>query len=436
MPDAIVLGAGISGLAAARALRRGGAEVLVLEAGAAPGGSLRTAAGDGFTAELGASSVQESPEIMALAEDAGCADRLVPASPLARRRFLLHRGQLVPLPASPPALLRTPLLSARAKLRLAAEPLRRRRGDPGESVAAFFRRRLGPEPVGTLVDALVLGIYSGDPAELAIGHAFPRLHAMEREHGSLFAGARKGGLGPQRLVGCRGGWSAFAAALAAGLEVETGAQVETVVRHGAEFRVRTRQRGVAREHAAPRLVVALPAAEAARRLAPLHPQGAAERLDGLPHAPVAVAALGYERRAVLHPLDGFGFLAPHGEGRQVLGAIFTSTVFAHTAPAGHVLLNVMAGGRRRPELVDLADRELLALVRSELSDFLGARGEPAFVRVARWRPGIPQPTAAAAMVRAAAEALERANPGLTLLGHWLHGVGVPACAKAGWGVRT
>ncbi len=436
MPDAIVLGAGVSGLAAARALRRQGAEVLVVEAGAAPGGSLKTAAGDGFTAELGASSVQEAPELLALAGDAGCADRLVPASPLARRRFLLHRGRLVALPSSPPGLLRTPLLSGGAKARVLTEPWRRRGASgPEESVAAFFRRRLGPEPVSTLIDALVLGIYSGDPAELAIGHAFPRVHALERDYGSLIKGARKGGFGPTRLLSFRGGWAAFAAALAAGLEVETESRVELVVRHGSGFRVRIKQSGAEREHAVPRLVVALPAAEAARALAPLHPLGAAGGLDTMPHAPVAVVSLGWERSAVAHPLDGFGFLVPHGEGRPLLGAIFASTVFPHTAPAGHVLVNSMVGGRRRPELVELPENDLLALVRRELGDLLGARGAPVFARLARWRPGIPQPTAAAASVRAAAESLERANPGLTLLGHWLHGVGVPACVKAGWAVR-
>ncbi len=438
MPDALVLGAGISGLAAARALRREGAEVVVLEAAEIPGGTFRTAAAQGFTAELGPTTVQESAELRALAEDAGCADRLVAAAPAARRRYVVHRGRLVPLPGSPPALLRTPLLSWRAKARLAAEPWRRRgREGHEESVAAFFRRRLGPEPAAGLADAMTLGIYAGDPEELAVAGAFPRLAALEREHGSLFKGFRRaGGMGARHLVGARGGWQAFAAALAAGLQVETHCRVDGVTRAGGQFRVRVRQARVERDFAAPRLVVALPAAAAARALAGLSPHGAAAGLDALPHAPVAVVVLGWERAAVAHPLDGFGFLAPHREGRRLLGAIFTSTLFPAAAPAGHVLLTAMAGGRRRPELADLPEPRLLALAREELADLLGARGAPAFARVARWRPGIPQPTAALAGVRAAAASLERANPGLTLLGNWLHGVGVPDCVRAGWGVDS
>jgi oxygen-dependent protoporphyrinogen oxidase len=92
----------------------------------------------------------------------------------------------------------------------------------------------------------------------------------------------------------------------------------------------------------------------------------------------------------------------------------------------------MAGGRRRPEMLDLADGELVARVRRELADLLGARGEPVFTAVRRWRPGIPQPTAGAAAVRAAAAELERRHPGLALLGNWRSGVGVPDCVRAGW----
>ena len=427
----VVLGAGITGLAAARALARAGHRVRVLEAAERPGGTLETAVENGFTAELGPNTVQGSAELRALAADAGAEGELLAASPAARKRYLLTRGRLVALPAAPPHLLRTPLFSWRGKLRLATEPLRRRGPGPQESVAAFLSRRLGAETL-PLADAMALGIFAGDPAELAVGYALKRAWALEAEHGSLFAGlraARKRGGAPSPLLAFRGGWAEMARRLAAGLDIGFGRRVESVAAEGGLFRLRVAEEAGIAEVATARLVSALPAAATAALFAGL---GDTAPLAALPHAPVAVVALGYERRAVAHPLDGFGALVPHGEGRQVLGCLFSSALFPDRAPAGHALLTAMLGGRRRPELVDLADDRLVDLAHAELAALLGIAARPVYAAVRRWRPGIPQPTAAWGGVRDAAARLEADHPGLTLLGNWLHGVGVPDCVRAGW----
>ncbi|MBV8201522.1 MAG: protoporphyrinogen oxidase [Acidobacteria bacterium] len=462
-----MLGAGMSGLAAARALARAGRRPLVLEAGDRPGGAMETAAWGGFLAELGPNTVQEAPALLELAAAAGCAGELIPAAAAAGRRFVVHRGRLVALPGGPRGLLATPLLSWRGKARLATEPWRRRGPGPHESLAAFFGRRLGSETL-PLADAIGLGVFAGDPEELAVGYAFSRAYSLEREHGSLVRGmlhaARRGSRAAgghprasRRLIAYRGGFAELGRRLAEGLDVRYGCAALQAIRDGGGFRVLA-SRGERRLLlAAPRLVSALPAAATAAVLAPLAgvgsgfsataaaggpgsaaPGGAAAGAEGLaaiariPHAPVAVVALGYERGQVLHPLDGFGFLAPHREERQILGCLFSSSLFPERAPGGRVLLTVMAGGRRRAPLVELPDAELVGLAHRELAELLGARGQPEPALVRRWQPGIPQPDARWPDARQAASALERAHPGLTILGNWLHGVGLPDCARAGW----
>jgi protoporphyrinogen oxidase len=523
--DVVVVGAGMSGLAAARALAGRGLRVVVVEAAGRPGGVLVSAARGGFLAELGPNTVQESPALLALAADAGCAEELVPAAAAARRRFLVHRGRLVALPAGPPGLLTTPLLTWRGKARLATEPWRRRGSGPQESVAAFFHRRLGREAL-PLADAMGLGVFAGDPEELAMGYAFRRAYALEHEHGSLLRGMLRAAPGAaRRLLACRGGFASLGERLAAGLDVRCGLPAVAVARDAdGRFLVTAGHGDQTIRLAARRLVTALPAHATATLLSPLAatlapgtgataasasaaaagrpavpasaaaaslptgpasaaaaslPTGPASAVAGglptgpasaaaaslptgpasaaagglrtvpaaaappgapaalaaiarIPHAPVAVVALGYARGAVAHPLDGFGFLAPHREGRRVLGCLFSSSLFADRAPAGHVLLTAMVGGRRRAELLDGSDDELAGVVREELAALLGARGEPALTLVRRWVPGIPQPDARWPEARDAARALEAAAPGLTVLGSWLHGVGVPDCAAAGW----
>src|SRR6202012_4925500 len=110
------------------------------------------------------------------------------------------------------------------------------------------------------------------------------------------------------------------------------------------------------------------------------------------------------------------------EGRQILGGLFSSTLFPDRAPAGQVLVTAMGGGRRCADLVERDDDGLVELVRRELAALLGVEGEPTVAFVRRWEPGIPQPDARWSEARDAAERLMAGNPGLTVLGNWLQGV--------------
>lgn len=443
MSEALILGAGISGLAAGWAFRRENVSAKVLEAGERPGGKVQTRERDGFRYELGPHAVQGAPELFELVAAAGLGGDVVPASDQLKKRFLVHRGELVAAPMGPKQAWSTPLISRQGLLRAATEPFRRRGPGPHESVTRFVTRRLGPE-VARLVDALALGIFAGDPDELAMGYAFPKIYRLEAEHGSLVRGAlamrkakkQAGGATAAAklpyLLSFTRGLATLVDGLASKLDVTYGQRVTAVTATGDGFMVRGTSPAGDFELRTRRLVSALPIDVAARVLGDL---GDTTPLTRLPHARVAVLSLGFARGQVRHPLDGFGFLSPHSEDRMLLGCLFSSTLFPNRAPEGHVALTVMAGGRRRPEEVDLDDDTLLDRVLYELGHLLGVEGEPVLAEITRWDPGIAQATARLAEVKEAVAAIEQAHPGLTVLGDWLHGVGVPACIQAGWSVE-
>jgi oxygen-dependent protoporphyrinogen oxidase len=176
-----------------------------------------------------------------------------------------------------------------------------------------------------------------------------------------------------------------------------------------------------------RVVLAIPAFEVARIEG--FPSELVPDLRSLPYNPVTVVALGFDRTRVRHPLDGFGFLVPRSERREILGTLFSSTLWPHAAPAGKVLLRTMVGGGRQPELAVLPDDHLVEIVRRELSDLLGAEGAPEYVHIARHPRGIPEyPVGHHDTVRRLRSQLE--GTGLHLAGNAWDGIGVNDCVAA------
>jgi oxygen-dependent protoporphyrinogen oxidase len=192
---------------------------------------------------------------------------------------------------------------------------------------------------------------------------------------------------------------------------------------GARYRVE-REGGPALE--ADAVVLACPARQAAELLQALAPSVASE-LAGIPSAPLAVVALGYESSQLAHPLDGFGFLVPRGEGLRLLGVLWDSSIFPGRAPEGRVLVRAMVGGAHDPQAVLEDDAVLISLARRELATALGISAEPCLTRVARHRLGIPQYEVGHLDRLTRIEARLAALPGVILAGSAYRGVSLNAC---------
>jgi oxygen-dependent protoporphyrinogen oxidase len=158
---------------------------------------------------------------------------------------------------------------------------------------------------------------------------------------------------------------------------------------------------------------------------------AAQALEEIPCPPVTVVASAYRRREVLHPLDGFGFLAPAREQPAVLGTLFSSTMFEHRAPSEVVVLTTFVGGRRNPRLATAGDAEVRAAVEEELARLLGVGAAPMWSEVTRWPRAIPQYTMGHLQRIARVEEAERSAPGLYFCANYRGGVSIGDCVKAG-----
>lgn len=430
--DAIVVGAGVAGLAAAVELGRAGRTVQVLEASNDIGGLAQTERQAGYLIERGPSSLsQPSPEVTALLELVGLWPRRIMPLASAGNRWTVRNGALVPIPRSALQLLRSSLLSPRGKLRLAGALVPHAADESeAESLGGFVSRRLGREALERLADPFQQGIFAGDPEQLSVTHAFPGLRAMEAAHGSLMRAAIRGGGRRRAVVSFPDGIGELPRTLAAQLAspVRTGTRVHAARPHrsGWEVQLANGDRLVTRE-----LLLAVPPHQLAMLVVEASLAPALENLVTMPAASLATVALGFSRSQVKHALDGVGVLIPHCEHRQALGILFSSSTFAGRAPSDEVLLTVLIGGMRQDALVDLPDEALCEIAVSEARSLLGASGAPRLVVVSRRHDAIPQFDLRHGSRIEAAAAIEQANARLALAGAWRCGAGLAAALESG-----
>ena len=428
MAAVAIVGAGVAGLTAAYRLKRRGARVVVYEASERAGGVIRSERREGYLAELGPGSI--TPGEGSLAEvlsQLGLDGSRLEAQREAHKRYIVRKSKLVPLPLSPAQLLTTRLLSNGAKLAIFGEPMVEAGDSPmEESVATFVRRRFNQEVVDYVANPFVGGIYAGDPEQLSARHALPWLHDLEHTHGSVMKGLgrlRDGDAPRPALISFTGGLQEIPDAFLRELrsEIRFKAPV-TQLRRGpkgwtvsAAFQTAELYDGViyaAPAHCADEVDLAFDGGD---RL---------KTLTSITHPPVAVLALGFRREDVAHRLDGFGFLVPELERRNVLGVIFSSTVFPGRAPEGQVLLTAFVGGVRHPDLANADLGTLTARVVDDLRLLLGVRGEPAFRAFHLWPKAIPQYTLSYGRFKEIMDDAERRNRGLALAGSYREGVAI------------
>jgi protoporphyrinogen/coproporphyrinogen III oxidase len=444
-PQILVIGGGISGLACAFRLRALNLPVLLVERGARFGGVIDTVEQDGFRFDIGPQSFLTTPALDALVSELKLENELLRA-PRRAPRYILSRGRLVPAPLSPPALLGTALFGWRTKFRLLSEPFHKTKPPAGEeSVAGFARRKFGEDLLENLVAPFISGVYAGDPEWLSLKSAFPMLHRLEEESGSVIRGAFKSrGKGPRyraSLCNFRDGLARLTGALARALGDCAKPNAEVAMIRGAAsgesrgFNVALSKGGAIEPLRVSAIVMATPTEPSARLLGGIDARFA-EALARVEYAPVAQVSAGYKLADIGEPKvrneGGFGFLVPRSEGLRSLGTVWNSFLFPGRAPESPEKMasfTTFLGGATDRAISKCATEEISATAHAEVSRVLQIRGRPVTQRVSQWQRALPQYNLGhGETVRSLGEVCAQ-NAGVFLTGNYLEGPSIGACIE-------
>lgn len=443
-----VVGGGITGLSAAYRLKQRGCDVELFEGAQRVGGILGTERFDGYVMETGPDSIlSEKPWALALAEELGLGDEIIKTQPGPRGAYIVHAGKLARIPdgfslmapTSFTAMALSPLMSWRGKLRMAADLVLPRREVEDESLQSYVVRRLGRETFERLAQPLVSGIYGAQPDKLSLRATMPRFLDMERDHGSVIRGLRarlskesgnKVGTAGARyglFAAFRGGMQTLVDALRndLGSVVHTGHMVTAVAREPDGYTVEVR----GAQHGYDALLIALPAHVAGQVLYGLD-ASLAHKLFEIEYASAATVTFAFDRSAIKHSLDAYGFVVPAAEGREIIASTWASVKYAGRAPDGKVLIRVFIGGHTGQHLLAESDAQLVAIGMRELSQLMTIAGAPDWSRVVRYPRAMPQYHVGHFARVAVIEALAQKYPRFALAGNAYRGVGIPDAVKS------
>ncbi|MBI3017124.1 MAG: protoporphyrinogen oxidase [Deltaproteobacteria bacterium] len=429
--EVVIIGGGISGLSSAFFLKKHGSDFLLVEKSDRLGGVMHSLTKEDYLLEEGPTTFMGmTPSVKEMIATLHLESQILTPEESSKKRYIYKNGKLHLVPLNPLHLFSSSLLSWKGKLRLFREPLVSRRQDVGdETVAQFFKRRIGKEATESLIDPFVSGVYGSDMRELSVQATFPQLAEWEKEFGSLFKGfLKKKEKKDRTLYSFKNGLEELPLAIEKWLgnhvlkksqvthieKNEQGHFILTIFKEGHTQTIETKT-----------LICAAPSYGAAEMLQSLDPELATELLQ-IPYAGLNVYHLGYRKEDVGMPCEGFGFLIPRSEqtrseNKKTLGVLWTSSFFQNRAPENHLLLTVMAKGE-----ANLED------VLEEVRGILSTQGKPQLVHEKKYLKALPQYTLGHLERVIRIEQHLKQHPGLFISGNFLRGVSTLECIEQGF----
>ncbi len=438
----VILGAGISGLSTAYLLDKDGYDVTVLEKNSEVGGSMESIWEDGFMFDRGPNSgLETTPLIGTMVEELGLQNQLMYASKEGNRRYILRNDELHPLPMNPIAFIKTRLFSPIAKLRLFIEPLIGKSNDGYyQSISEFVTRRLGKEFLDYAINPFVAGVYAGNPEELSVKSAFPKLYALEEEYGGLIIGTIKSirkrkqraekSKQSARMFSFKDGMQVLPKTIAnkLGDRVIKSSEVTALKKNGERYSVTYNHNELSKTIDCDILVSTLPAYVGSDLFKELD-EKLSNHLSQIYYPPVLVIFLCYNKTDIAQPLDGFGFLIPAKEKKSFLGAIWSSVIFQNRSQTDKAVFTLFVGGARNPEVGNIDKQELIKKVKDEFHKLMKISAQPTYESYRYWSKAIPQYNIGYIEHENYFDEFENRNRGIILGGNYRGGISVGDCIK-------
>jgi len=444
-----ILGAGISGLAAAYWLHKDGFDLKILEAKSESGGAMETFRENGFLIDSGPNSgLETTPLIRQLVDEVGLSDEMIYASEVSNKRYILRDNKLHPLPMNPISLIKSKLFSTKGKLRLFGEPFVGKSEDGYyQSIAEFVRRRLGQEFLDYAIDPFVSGVFAGDPYKLSVKSAFPKLYRLEEVYGGLVKGMIKGARERKKraeeskqsakMFSFINGMQSFPMAIAKKLEgkILYGSRVQSVERRvqsveseNGKWKVTFKKDGEILEIISDYVLSTIPVHEASKIFSDLDYEFK-KHADDIYYPPVMVLYLGFNKNDIGIPLDGFGYLIPSKEKKNFLGAIWSSVIFPNRCDANKAAFTIFVGGARSPQLFDTEKNVIIEKALSEFKQIMNIKADPILIKEKLWLKAIPQYNLGYIEHENYFDKFEKDNPGIFLSGNYRGGISVGDCVR-------
>jgi len=441
--DAIVIGAGLTGLTTAFYLNKQGKNILVVDKAESVGGVIQTKEKNGFVYEAGPNTgILGSPEIAELFEDLNGSCQLEIGNEKVKKRYILHKAQWEQLPSGLVKGVKTPLFSLKDKFRILGEPFRKPGTNPDETLAELVKRRMGQSFLNYAIDPFILGVYAGDPSYLVPKYALPKLYNLEQDYGSFIGGAIKKKFksvdertkkATREIFSFKNGLSSLTKAIYETVGKDRfllGADSIQIQKEGENYILNCTVNNESLSFSTPNIITTVPAFELNKML-PFVEEKLVSEASNVFYAPVVEAAIGFKNWQGID-LDGFGGLIPHIEKRNVLGVMYMSSLFKDRAPENGALMSVFIGGARRQELTTMSKSELENLVAQEMKQLMGLKDfNPDLFELTWHKKAIPQYGKESKERFEAVEKIRNQHKGLYIGGNLCDGIGMADRVKQG-----